>query len=568
MRQDHRKFGQITRRSFLHALAGFSSTVAIHQVLGTLPSAQLLAEIPRYPADIGRGKRVIVIGAGIAGLCSAYHLAKSGFDVTVLEANNRYGGRSLTVRAGDSFQEEGGPVQTCQFRPFVEEDVPNLYLNAGPGRIPHHHQTVLKYCRELGVKLEPFIFMCTANRLQSDELNGGKPVLYRQVQHSLQYHMQKMLEDKGTMAAIESGLNPNEVRAFWNMLGRFGALDDVADHMLRRGYSVEPGAGLNGGVPLSILERGDILNPKFWEEDSGFLRNNFFSNIEYFWQNSMLQPIGGMDQIWHKFLAQRVAGGKTLKDLVKLNKPITAIRNIDNKVEVTYKDALSGEEKREIVDFCISTMAPQQLAKVGRDLSEEFKATLGKFDYYPSCKVGWQTKTRFWEETDDNPIYGGISWIDKRMTQIWYPSSGFHSRTGTLTAAYNRGKRAEEFGNLSLEERFNEALSGGEKLHPGVYKQNVMYDTRLSVAWHKMPYFIGGWGQAIAQADKGMEPNNPRYAEAKRKRQAYEDLSSKFYPYGQIYLAGDFLSYMPGWQEGSLTSAEMVVARIIKRVSP
>jgi hypothetical protein len=37
-------------------------------------------------------KRVVVVGAGWAGLGSAYHLAQQGYDVTLLEAGNHPGG--------------------------------------------------------------------------------------------------------------------------------------------------------------------------------------------------------------------------------------------------------------------------------------------------------------------------------------------------------------------------------------------------------------------------------------------------------------------------------------------
>src|SRR6201991_3067614 len=46
------------------------------------------------------GKKVILAGAGITGLCCAYELMKAGHDVTVLEASGRYGGHVFTGRDG------------------------------------------------------------------------------------------------------------------------------------------------------------------------------------------------------------------------------------------------------------------------------------------------------------------------------------------------------------------------------------------------------------------------------------------------------------------------------------
>src|SRR3984893_12479704 len=48
----------------------------------------------------GIKKKVIVGGAGIAGLCCAYELTKKGHEVTVLEASGRHGGHVLTVHDG------------------------------------------------------------------------------------------------------------------------------------------------------------------------------------------------------------------------------------------------------------------------------------------------------------------------------------------------------------------------------------------------------------------------------------------------------------------------------------
>jgi monoamine oxidase len=55
------------------------------------------------------GGHVLVLGAGVAGLTVAYDLLRRPgrrFSVTILEAQNHVGGRSLTLRDGNSFTEE------------------------------------------------------------------------------------------------------------------------------------------------------------------------------------------------------------------------------------------------------------------------------------------------------------------------------------------------------------------------------------------------------------------------------------------------------------------------------
>lgn len=50
---------------------------------------------------------VIVIGAGAAGMAAATRLMENGFNVTVLEAESRYGGRIQTIRHGSGVLDLG-----------------------------------------------------------------------------------------------------------------------------------------------------------------------------------------------------------------------------------------------------------------------------------------------------------------------------------------------------------------------------------------------------------------------------------------------------------------------------
>jgi monoamine oxidase len=83
--QLHRKYGKpdgITRRDMLQR----SLTAAAALLL-----SDRFMELPRAAAG-----RVIVVGGGFSGLAAAYELSKAGYDVTVVEARNRVGGRVIS----------------------------------------------------------------------------------------------------------------------------------------------------------------------------------------------------------------------------------------------------------------------------------------------------------------------------------------------------------------------------------------------------------------------------------------------------------------------------------------
>ena len=137
----------LTRRAFLERLGaagGYSAVFLGMEALGLLNAPPAAAEPFALPPGSGSGRRIVILGAGIAGLVSAYELKRAGWDVTVLEARERVGGRVWTVRGGDRIVQTGRNDQVCEFSD-------GLYLNAGAARIPHSHHVILGYARSLGV---------------------------------------------------------------------------------------------------------------------------------------------------------------------------------------------------------------------------------------------------------------------------------------------------------------------------------------------------------------------------------------------------------------------------------
>jgi monoamine oxidase len=117
----------ITRRQFLRR-----SAIAV--AAAGLDRSRLSGAV-RNIVLTGPAKKVLILGAGMAGLVAAYELSKAGHDVTVLEARTRPGGRVHTLH-----------------EPFSD----GLFAEAGAARIPENHDLTLKYVKEFALPLEPF----------------------------------------------------------------------------------------------------------------------------------------------------------------------------------------------------------------------------------------------------------------------------------------------------------------------------------------------------------------------------------------------------------------------------
>ena len=130
-------------------------------------------------------------------------MKKLGYDVTLLEARSRPGGRNFTGRQGTKVEFVDGTVQTIDW----EE---GNYQNLGPARLPSTHWTMLGYCRELSVPLEVEVNTSRSTFLQSDKANGGKPVVQRKAINDTRGHVSELLSK--CIAQWSAGLGGDQGR--------------------------------------------------------------------------------------------------------------------------------------------------------------------------------------------------------------------------------------------------------------------------------------------------------------------------------------------------------------------
>ena len=513
---------RITRRELIErvgAAGGFGAAFVTMQGLGLLPGASAVAELPEPGTNIGPGARVVVLGAGIAGLVAAYELQRTGFEVVVLEARQRPGGRNWTLRGGDRVVEIGHQAQTCQF-----DD--GLYFNPGAARIPSQHTGILAYCRELGVQLEVFINANRSALYQDDTAFDGQPIVSRRLRHDLTGHVSELLVKALASDVLDGEVNEADRARLSAFLRVHGALDRSGAYRGSTRSGLEPDA--EGRRPLEPLDLGALLRSRYWHW-------HLYFEETFEQQATMLQPVGGMDRI-------AMAFARALGDNIRFGREVVGIRKREAGVRVVHR-AGEGEDRVELAaDYCVCTLPLPVLGAVSTDLSIPVRRAIAEARYAGAFKLAWQADRRFWEE--DHGIYGGISWTTRPITQIWYPSHGFHAARGVLLGAYAFDPGARAFGAAPPARRFAAAREGALALHPQFATE---VSRPVSVAWRNIPYSRGAFANWTADQRARLLPVLEREDE-------------------RIFLAGEHLSEWTAWQEGAVQSAHRVVAALHERV--
>jgi monoamine oxidase len=513
-----------TRRGFLTrvaAVGGYGAAFTALQALGLLPGRAEASPLPDLPPGYGRGRKVVILGAGIAGMVSAYELRKAGFECVILEARDRPGGRNWSIRKGSRVEFTDGTVQDCDW----EE---GHYLNAGPARIPSIHTNVLGYCEELGVPLEVEVNTSRSTLVQSAALNGGRPVEQRQVLHDTRGYLAELLAKAAQQHRLDDQLSGQDMQQMLDFLRGYGDLDDGYAYKgsPRAGWTDQPGAADDNGALRKPLTRQELL---VRDLSRG---SNYEEQIN--WQATMMQPVGGMDRIPYAF-------AKSLGEMIHYRAAVQEVRKTSNGVKVVY--AQGGRSLVAEGDYCICTLPLPVMAKLKTDFSPAHRAAFSGMDMTTSYKIAWEAP-RFWEK--EAHIYGGISFPNGQPVDlVWYPSDRLFSKTGIIIGGFGAESQAGQptaFGALpGVAAKLAASRAAIETLHPGHARDLTK---PIYVSWKQIPHSLG-----CAAANHGPEA-----------QPAYDQLSK---PDGRLLLAGDYISRQVAWQEGAVLSAHRAIGALV-----
>jgi len=448
----------------------------------------------------GAAKRVIIVGAGLAGLSAAYELTQAGHDVTVLEARTRPGGRVHTLRD-----------------PFPE----GLHAEAGATRVPDNHHFTLRYAELFGLTLDPFepadvpsVYYVRGQRIR---VTPGQKV---------DWPYQLTAEERAL------GLNGMRQKYIWSMLGELGDVTDPKwpspevlhkyDQMNRSDFWRSRGASPEA---IALMSVGGIDDRTETWSTLFMLRNQAIHQ-----KTTRYYKIRGGTDLLPKAFASRLSGK------IYYGAPVAKTEQNTHGVKATFRQAGAYHSLAGDYLICAVPFSVQKNIEVVPAFSVEKQRAIEELPYLSASKIFLQTKTRFW--TDEG--LSGFATTDLPISQVWDMTYTQPGPRGILQA-FPLSLHSRRVTGMSENERVSFALEQMEVIYPGMRNH---FEGGVTKCWDE-----DEWARGVSAYYKPGQFSSllPHVAR----------------PEGRIHFAGEHTSvWIDGWMQGALESGNRVAREV------
>ena len=434
---------RINRREFLK-LAGFAAG-------GLYFSSDPTWALPQnVPLRQGSAKRVVILGAGLAGLVAGWELKSAGHEVIILEAQLHPGGRVHTIREG------------------LSDD---LYAEAGAGRIPASHTITLEWVKHFGLELEPF----RPTSLSELALLKGKRV--------------KIPADKPLdMSQVPLDLNPEERRA---------GLDDL-EELYCGELMAKIGSAIREDWPPEMMRLADISIEDFLHQ-RGASADAIHYMLAGFEQQSALDYIRD-DNNHYKQPKSKIKGGNDLlprafaaklSEAIRYGCVVEHIQHGQDRVSIACRHAGMLDHVEAEAVICTIPFGVLRYIPVTPEWTAEKRKVIDGLTYMAVVRTTFQVSRRYWEVEGLN----GFGSSDKNF-EVWHPTYGKPGSRGLLQA-YFYEDYARRLDEMSEADRTERVIGDMDEVHPGLrqHLETVVTKSWQSDPWQKGAYTVHHPGQ-------------------------------------------------------------------------
>ena len=492
------------------------------------------AGLGSIPAD-RQGTEVAVVGGGIGGLVAAHELMKLDL-VPVVYESGRLGGRLRSQRFG------------------AADDV---IAELGGMRFPRSSTAFFHYVDMLGLSTRPFPNPLTPAAPTTVIDLGGVPIfaetlddlppLFREIAEAWDAALNEHADFTGMRAAIDSR-DAAEVRRRWSTLVErwddrtfydFVASSRSFSELSFRHREVFGQVGFGTGgwdsdFPNSMLEILRVVLCGF-EDDQHLI-------------------VGGAEQVPRGLWSLEV-DGRSLDSLHSgAPRPgVAAIgRSGDDTINITDRNGVS----RGYSAVLIATQSWLLTTSIDVDetlFSQDHWMALDRTRYMQSAKTFVMVDRPFWNDRD--PVTGRpplAMTLTDRNTRGTYLFDNGPDQPAVVCLSYAWEADAAKVLTMSAHHRARLAIETLEKIYPDTDLASHVIGEPITVSWESDPDFLGAF--------KGALPGHYRY-----NRRMYSHFMQDEFPAAQrgVFLAGDDVSWTPGWAEGAVQTALNAVWGIV-----